>query len=252
MKNRRWLSYNELAWLERIVAPPDEYAKETEKLCKLIREHSNIKPKTLLHLGSGAGINDYTFKKHFEVTGVDISRGMIEEAKKLNPDVTYFNEDMRTVELERIFDTVVIPEAINYMTTVEDIRKVINTVDKQLKPGGVFLFITHLREEFMENNFVYTGSEGSVEVTVFENNYLPDPEGTTYEATMVYLVRSDGELEIYTDLHLLGLFGLDLWLKYLKRAGFEVEVRKEEDNYTPYILGEGKYPLRIFICNKPL
>jgi hypothetical protein len=43
----KWLSYNELAWLEPIVAPPEEYAGETELYCKLIKEHALIETKTL-------------------------------------------------------------------------------------------------------------------------------------------------------------------------------------------------------------
>ncbi len=252
MENQKWPAYNELAWIEPIVAPVEEYAKETEHYCTVIREHSKIEPKTLLHLGSGAGINDFTFKKHFEVTGVDISKGMLEVAGKLNPEVTYSFGDMRTVTLGKLFDAVVIPDSINYMTTVEDMQKVIIAAYKHLKPGGVFLFITHIKEEFMENNFVYTGSKGDLEVTVFENNYYPDPDGTTYEATIVYLVRRGGKLEIHTDRHVIGLFSLEIWLELIKRSGFEVKEQKQEDTYTPYILGEGKYPLQMFICIKPL
>jgi len=40
-----------------------------------------------------------------------------------------------------------------------------------LKPGGVLLIVANIKEEFRENNFVYTGSKGDVEVTIFENNY---------------------------------------------------------------------------------
>ena len=43
----KWLSYNELAWLEPIVAPPEEYAGETVLYCKLIKEHALIETKTL-------------------------------------------------------------------------------------------------------------------------------------------------------------------------------------------------------------
>ena len=252
MENQKWLSYNELAWLEPIIAPFEDYAKETEHYCTVLREYSKIEPKTLLHLGSGAGINDYTFKKHFEVTGVDISKGMLEVAERLNPEVAYHFGDMRTVRLGKVFDAVIIPESINYMTTAEDMGKAILTAYKHLKPGGVFLFVTHIKEEFTENNFVYTGTKGDLKVTVFENNYYPDPEGTTYEATIVYLVRRGGKLDIYNDRHVIGLFRQEIWLEIIKATGFEVQLQKQEDTYTPYILGEGKYPLQMFICTRPL
>ncbi len=85
----KWIGYEELAWIEPIIAPPEQFREETESYCRLIRKHARIEPHTLLHLASGAGINDYTFKKYFNVTGVDISRGMLEVAKEINPEVTY-------------------------------------------------------------------------------------------------------------------------------------------------------------------
>ena len=55
----KWLAYNDLAWTEPIIDPPDEYAEETGLLVNAIREHSASEVKTLLHLGCGAGGHDY-------------------------------------------------------------------------------------------------------------------------------------------------------------------------------------------------
>lgn len=41
----------------------------------------------MLHLGCGAGGHDFHFNQHFAVTGVDLSDGMLELAKKRNPEV---------------------------------------------------------------------------------------------------------------------------------------------------------------------
>jgi len=250
METSKWSSYNELAWTEPIIAPPEQYADETELYCRAIKEHSRIEPKTLLHLGSGAGVNDYTFKKHFHVTGVDISKGMLEVAGQTNPEVTYHHGDMRTLDLEDRFDAVAVPDAIGYMTTVEDLRKAVLTARKHLKPGGVLLTVVHIKEEFRENNFVYTGSSGDVEITVFENNFILGPGADTYEATMVYLVRRKGELEIYTDRHVIGLFSLQVWLEVFNEYGFEVVQERLGHLYDQFILGEGEYLLRMFICVK--
>jgi len=253
VKTTKWLSYSDLAWTEPIIAPPEEYTEDTELFSKVIKEHSKIDVKTLLHLGCGAGGNDYTLKKHFDVTGVDISEGMLEVARKLNPEVTYLYGDMRTIRLNRYFDAVAIPDSIGHMTTVEDLRNAIITADKHLKPGGALLIVANIREEFKENNFVYTGSKGDVEITVFENNYIPDPTGTTYEVTIIYLIRRKGKLEIHTETFGCGIFKLEIWLNLLKKAGFdEVNQIKLEHSYDRFILGEGEYPLLMFVCSKPL
>ncbi len=248
----KWISYNELAWTEPIVAPPELLSDEIELYCRLIRENSLIEPKTLLHLASGAGIGDYTFKKHFAVTGVDISKGMLEVARQINPEVTYHFGDMRTVDLGEKFDAVAIPDAIGYMTTVEDLRRALQNASKHLNPGGVLMITAHMKEEFRENNFAYSGTRDDLDVTVFENNYIPDPKGTIYEATIVYLVRRSGELTVYTDRHIIGLFDSQVWYDLFSELALEVKQVALKDLYAPFILGEGEYPLRVFACINPL
>lgn len=91
--------YNDLAWTEPIISLPEEYAEETELFSKIVKEHSKNETGTLLHFGCDTGGNDYTFKKHFNVDRVDISEDMLEITRKLNPEITYFYGDMRTIRL---------------------------------------------------------------------------------------------------------------------------------------------------------
>jgi SAM-dependent methyltransferase len=252
MKKTNWCIYNDLAWTEHIIAPPEDYAAETDLFSRVIKQHSKIEARTLLHLGCGAGGNDYTFKRHFKVTGVDISKSMLEIAGRLNPEVTYLYGDMRTIRLKECFDAVAIPDSIGHMTTAGDLRKAILTAYRHLNPGGVLLIVAHISEEFQENNFVFTGSKGDVEITLFENNYVPDPAGTTYEATVVFLIRRKGKLEIHSDTDTIGLFKMSTWLGLLKETGLEVEQIKLEHSYDRFLVGEGEYPLRMFVCRKPL
>ena len=252
MRKKTWRPYGDFAWTESIIASPDDYAEQSELFVKVIEENSSIEAKTLLHLGCGAGGNDYTFKKHFRVTGVDISDAMLEIARKRNPEVTYICDDMRKIELTECFDAVAVPDSIGHMVTKRDLKKTITAASKHLKPGGVLLIVAQIREEFRESNFVYTGSEGDVEVTIFENNHIVKPARTTYEATVVYLIRCKDKLEIHSDRCTIGLFPQTVWLSLLKEAGFRVRQRKIDDAYDRFIMGEGRYLLRMFVCNKPL
>ena len=226
MKTTKWRGYSELAWTEPIIASPEEYAEETEQFSKVIKENLKVDPKTLLHLSCGTGGNEYTFKKHFKVTGVDISEGMLEIARNCNPEVLYLYGDMRTIKLGKCFDAITIPDFIGYMTTVDDLRSAIITAHNHLKPGGVLLIVANIAEKFIQNNFVYTGSKGDIEITIFENNYIPDPTGTTYEATVIYLIRHKGKLEIHSECLMIGLFKLNTWLDLLKEASLEVKQEK--------------------------
>ena len=241
--------YGDLAWTWPIISPVEDYIEETELFSKLIKEHSKIEVKTLLHLGCGGGHNDYIFKKHFKVTSADISEDMLRLAKKLNPEVNYQYGDMRTIQLEERFDAVTILDSINYIRTVEDLQRTFITTYKHLKTGGVFLtFVEQITGQFKQNNTTCsTHYKGDVEITFIENYYNPDPNDTNYEATFIYLIRVGGKLEVHTDRHLCGIFKLETWLELLKATGFEVKQVK----FTHSTFTEGEsYP--ILICIKPL
>ncbi len=241
--------YGDLAWTWPIISPVEDYIEETELFSKLIKEHSKIAAKTLLHLGCGGGHNDYVFKKYFKITSVDISEDMLTLAKKLNPEVNYQYGDMRTIRLEERFDAVTILDSINYIKTVEDLQRTFITTYEHLKPGGVFLtFMEQIAGQFKQKNTTCsTHSKGNVEITFIENYYDPDPTDTNYEATFIYLIRVGGKLEIYSDRHLCGIFKLETWLECLKATGFEVKQVK----FTHSTFTEGEfYPM--LICIKPL
>lgn len=249
--NTKYQSYNKLAWTEEIVALPDDSREETIAYVQAIKNHSKKELKTLLHLGCGAGGHDYTFKKYFQVTGIDISKDMLKIAKKRNPEITYHCNDMRSIKLKEKFDVVVIPDSIGYITTVKDLEKVIKLAYEHLNFGGVLLITSLVSEEFKENNFVYTGSSGGIEITVFENNYILNKLKTTYEATLVYLIRNKGKLKIYTENQIIGIFRTNTWLNLFKKAKFtKVKKIKLDYLYDKFILEEGRYVLKAFICVK--
>jgi ubiquinone/menaquinone biosynthesis C-methylase UbiE len=245
-----WIAYNDLAWTEDWVADPAEYEDEVMIYVDLIKRTAAEPPSTLLHLGSGAGGHDSIFKRHFAVTGVDLSLGMLNKARVAHPDIEYLEGDMRTLRLNRQFDAVAIPDSIDYMTTLDDLRQAIQTAVAHLKTGGVLLVVGKTEETFQYNNFAYTGEKDSVHVTVLENNYINPFHPNTYEATLVYLIRQQGELTIHTDHQVLGLFSQATWEKVFNDAKLPMQKTNLNGIYDKYLLGDGKYPLTIFVGRK--
>jgi predicted TPR repeat methyltransferase len=126
----------------------------------------------MLHLGCGAGGHDFYFKQHFSVTGVDLSEGMLEIAKKMNQEIKYLKGDMRNVKLNEKFNAVVIPDSIMYMSTLKDLSDALINAAAHMKPDGVLLVVAHTKEEFRNNNFVYIGEDENIHITVLENNHI--------------------------------------------------------------------------------
>ncbi|MBS3947736.1 MAG: class I SAM-dependent methyltransferase [Dethiobacter sp.] len=240
-----WKAYNDLAWTDSIVADAESYEDEAMIYIKSIKNIISVPTPTMLHLGCGAGGHDFHFKKHFKVTGVDVSPGMLDMAKKTNTDVTYVLGDMRTINLNEKFDAVVIPDSIAYMTTLDDLKRTLKNANSHLKTGGVLLVVAHVKEEFKENNFAYTGVKEDIHITVFENNHIVSD--STYEATMIYLIRQGTETSIYHETHTLGLFPYEQWLSIFKECQLIVEEINIDYLYDDYLLEVGEYKLKVFI-----
>ena len=245
-----WIAYNELAWTEDWLANPEEYKDEVMTYIDLIKSNSLNTPVTLLHLGSGAGGQDTIFKQHFTVTGVDISKGMLEKARIAHPDIEYIEGDMKTLRLNQQFDAVTIPDSIDYMISKDELSQAIATAALHLKIGGVLLVAAKTEETFQNNNFAYTGEKEGVHVTLLENNYINTFKPNTYEATLVYLIRKQGELSIHTEHQVLGLFSQAVWEKVFKSAGLTVQNATLNGIYDKNILNKGEYPLTIFLGKK--
>ena len=245
-----WISYNDLAWTESLLATQSDYEKESLVYVDLIKRTATEPPGTLLHLGSGAGGHDTFFKRHFTVTGVDLSLGMLNIARKLHPDIEYLEGDMRTLRLNRQFDAVVIPDSIDYMASLADLQQAIQTSLVHLKAGGVLLVVVKTEETFQNNNFAYTGEKNGVHVTLFENNYINPLFCDTYEANLIYLIRQQGELTIHTDRQLLCLFSQATWEKLFADAAIAMQKTHLNGIYDQYLLGDAEYPLTIFVGQK--
>jgi SAM-dependent methyltransferase len=218
--------YGELAsWFHLLSSPPD-YAEEAEFARGLLSGSPADIPATLVELGSGGGNNASHLKLHFTMTLVDMSEGMLELSRKLNPECEHIRGDMRTFRSGRVFDAVFIHDAIMYMTTEEDLRRVFETAWLHCMPGGTALFMPDVIQETFVSLTTHGGHDGQTEdgrsIRYIEWTYDPDPSDSTYTVDFAYLLREGrGPVRVVHDTHLFGIFPRDRWLKLLRETGFE-------------------------------
>lgn len=245
-----WISYNELAWTEDLLADPADYEQEVNTYVQLINTTAGCPVSTVLHLGCGAGGHDRFFKEHYRITGVDLSAGMLEKAKTANPEVEYLEGDMRTIRPGKTFDAVIIPDSIDYLVSEKDLEQTLQNAALHLKPGGVLMIVAKTREIFRNNNFAYSGEKGDTHVTVFENNFIHPFVPDTYRITLVYLIRQKGELSTYIEETSAGLFPESKWYALFETTGFNMEQKPLNGLYDAFLLGDGDYPMIVFIGTK--
>ena len=240
--------YGELAGWWPLISAPEDYADEARDAVRFIRGGAIIPVRTLLELGSGGGNNASHLKRWFRLTLVDPSAGMRRVSRTLNPECEHLAGDMRTVRLGRLFDAVMIHDAIMYMRTESDLRAALATAAAHLRPGGV----AYLAPDFTAETFrPGTGEGGHDErptpgrrpraARYLEWTLSPIRRGgSEYAVHYAFLLREcDGSVRLVRDVHREGLFPRATWLRLLREVGLRPRraIRIEDGRRYDVFLG---------------
>ena len=125
-----------------------------EEMARLVPEGV----ETLLDLGCGTGLElDFIFRRfpRLAVTGVDLTRAMLDELKRKHPDKalnlicgSYFDVDFG----EAAFDAAISFQTMHHFTP-EKKRALYERVRKALKTGGVYIECDYMIEDDAEEAF---------------------------------------------------------------------------------------------------
>ena len=202
--------YGDLAGWWPLLSAPATYAEEAEIYRRLLTEAADRPPTTVLELGSGGGNN--------------------------------------ASHLGRSFDAVFVHDAINYMTTTEDLAQVLATAFVHCRPGGAALFAPDQLRETFRTGTDWGGHDGDRGrgARFLEWTWDPDPLDSTCTVDYAYLLReADGSVRVEHDRHVEGLFPRATWLGLLEEAGFRARaVPVDHSELEP-----GTY--EVFVATRP-
>ena len=126
--------YNEFGW---------NYYPEIfgTQLLGWLQDH-HAEPKNALDLGCGTGVLCRILKDAgMDAMGMDYSSGMVDIARKENPDIPFAQGDMITWKPENSFDLVTCTgDALNHIPDLENIGRIFRNVYDYVNPGGYFIF----------------------------------------------------------------------------------------------------------------
>ncbi len=186
----------------------------------LVRELKLKKPMTILDLACGHGrhANRLAALGH-NVTGVDITKGFLElakkEAKSKGLNVKYIHQDMRKIKFKNEFDRVILMfTSFGYFKHKENL-KVLKKVFQTLKSNGMFsldiLNINSLNKRFLPFIVIEKGKD-----LMIDRNTYDKTTGRFYNNRIVIRngIRRDKpfSLQLYNWQEMSGL---------LKKAGFK-------------------------------
>ena len=241
--------YGELAGWWPLISPPAEYAHEATYLAAVLSSTAAIPVHDVLDLGSGGGHVARHLRDRFTLTLTDISAEMLAVSRRLNPQCRHVRGDMRTMRLGQEFDAVLTHDAIDYVTSQDDLAMVIATAFAHCRPGGIAVFVP----DYVSDDFrALTGGGGGGEdetgrkATFRERTWDPDPADDWVQAEYEFILReADGTVEVVKETHRLGVFSREVWLRLLAEAGFTVGPDFANRSLP------GKPPANLFVGHRP-
>ena len=225
--------YSDLAsWFHLLTAPHD-YLEEAEYYTARIVEAAIGPVNTVIELGSGGGNNASHMKQRFNMTLSDLSPEMLEVSRRINPELTHIQGDMRSLRIPGgQFDAVFVHDAVMYLTSESDLQAMAETAAFHCRPGGAVVVVPdHVRESF---NSPYTEHGGHDGTDGRGMRYVmwctdPDPTDSTFISDFAYLLREpDGTVRIEHDRHIQGIFLQSVWTDALTEAGFHTTVQTSQ------------------------
>ncbi len=218
--------YGELAGWFHLLTAPEEYGDEAAFILGLLRRHVDGPLETLLELGSGGGNTASHLRAHLRLTLTDLAPAMLDLSRTLNPGCEHLLGDMRTIRLDRVFDAVLIHDAVMYMTGEADLRAALETAFVHLRPGGAAVIAPDCVRETFRQTTDHGGHDGpGRSLRYLEWSYDPDPADTTFLTDFAILLREGtDDVRVQFDRHVEGLFPRATWLELLCAVGFEPSV----------------------------
>ena len=126
--------YNEFGW---------NYYPEVfgEQLLEWLRRN-DVKPGNAMDLACGTGILcEILHNSGIQASGMDFSAGMIDIARRGNPEIHYDVADMITYRPGKQFNLVTCTgDAINHISDLADVERIFHNVFAYTASGGYFIF----------------------------------------------------------------------------------------------------------------
>jgi len=227
--------YHELASWFHLLTHPSDYEDEAATFARMIEAAGDGSIRTLLELGSGGGNNASHLKARFDCTLTDLSPQMLALSRTINPECEHVAGDMRTLRLGRVFDAVLVHDAVMYLTSERDLRAAIGTAAAHVRPGGVVLLVPDAVRETFTPGVHHGGHDGpdGRGLRYLEWVYDTDPDDTVFDVDYALVLHEPGRRpRVELDHHTLGLFALATWEELLREAALEPVVVEVDDPFA--------------------
>ncbi|NHI84137.1 MAG: class I SAM-dependent methyltransferase [Candidatus Thorarchaeota archaeon] len=211
--------YGKLAKYYDLIYDLKDYKAEADKIHQIVQEYKTSQGNALLDTACGTGSHLIHLKERYNITGLDVSKEMIEIARARLPGIELIHESMTTMNLGKKFDVITcLFGSITYLTTIEELSHAINAFSKHLVPGGVVLI-----EPLFTKETVHHGSTGiscvdRPEVKLARVN-TSTIEGDIAYLNFHFLLATEKGVEHFVDPSPMGIFSRATFMSLMKGNG---------------------------------
>lgn len=185
---------------------------------------AGVQPKTICECACGTGSLTMHFaKKGLRITGVDISREMLElaaeKARENGVMVQFVCQDMARLQLSKPVDAVICGcDGVNYLTSDKRVRAFFEAAHAALRSGGALAFdisSAYKLRNVLGNNFF--GEERDEAAYIWQNSL----EGDIVHMDLTFFICEDGDLyRRITETHRQRAHEIENLAALLKETGF--------------------------------
>jgi len=186
--------------------------------------------KFILDLGCGTGEVLIRLSPKYSMTGVDLSKEMVDIAKTKIDTASFYVQDMRELKLEKTHDVVIsLFDTVNHLISLEGLEKTFKSVYENLNDQGIYIFDVVTRE-LMDNMFPggnFIDDRGEMMI-IWEHEY-DDEEDIDYIDTTFFVKQKNGMFRKITEEYMKKIFSVEEIMNTAKKVGFQV-VEVEENS----------------------
>lgn len=216
-------AYRGFAGIYDLLMDDFDYPRWADYYMRLL-ERAGVQARALCDCACGTGTMSLQFAKQgMQVTGVDISREMLElaqeKARQSGVQVQFACQDMSRLQLPKPVDAIVCAcDGVNYLTTDKRVRAFFDAAYAHLRPGGALAFDISspykLRHVLGDNFF---GEERDEVAYIWQNEL----NGDIVDMDLTFFIRAEGDLyRRVTETHRQRAHEPERLAQLLKEAGF--------------------------------
>lgn len=220
-------TYREFARYYDLIYAWKDYRREAKTVAQLIRAHGRSEGKDVLEVACGTGAYLKYLARDFAVTGVDLNRAMLAEARKKLPKAKLVQADMTRLDLGRQFDAVLcLFSSIGYVGTYPRLVSTLARLADHVKEGGVLIIEPWLPPASFKGGTPHLTVYDGKDIKIARLNTSVVRQGRSIIDFTFAVAEKDKPVRQFTERHALGLFRRQQYVAAIRAAGLTVRPTK--------------------------